>query len=695
MSDPQMFGRYLLLDKVAAGGMAEVWRAKMSGEANFQRIVAIKKILPHIAEDEDFIGMFTDEALITASLTHANIGQVYEFNRIGDTFFIAMEYISGKDLKSVWSWCRHRKSVMPLPLSVLVVQKLADGLEYAHSRVDSEGHPAAVVHRDVSPQNVLISWEGDVKVIDFGIAKATEKSGKTRPGTLKGKFAYMAPEQIRGLPLDGRSDLFALGVVLYEMVTGERAFQAESEFSLLELVRNVEIRPPAMLNENLPAELERIIYKALHKDRGQRYASCADFSEDLQRFALTQGKPANARDLAAYLRANFTVDWEREKARLESYRDASALPSNATPSALPSVNTPILPFRPVGHADDDDPFAPSTQAEVSAGAARPATSNSSSSGSHRPAARPGYETSLGKRVITEVSSSLPRPHAGMPDPRLADAATIRNPASPAPREPSGKTVTQMAARPPVSRLGLWIAVLLSSLVLLAAAMVFVPPYLVERRTVVVTIDGPPQATVHLDDRHGLAAPSLTLADVSVGSHGLVVEAPGHVAFSTTIQVTGELPVVSITAPLVRTSMKVKVTTQPSGAVLLVDGAVIEGSAPATLVLPAGSRHEVVARLTGHREARAELTVTDEQDQRLELVLKPRTNRIRVVSVPEGAEVKLGGTSLGVTPLVLTRDAEDPFPTLVFSHAKCTSLTTTIEYDRDAAEGRHQADLTCR
>jgi len=268
--NPQMFGRYLLLDKVAAGGMAEVWRAKLTGEGNFQKIIAIKKILPHVSEDEDFITMFTDEANITSTMNHANIGQVSEFSKVGDVYFLSMEYVSGRDLKSVWSWSKARAQIMPVELSAYIVSKMCDGLQYAHDH--------AIVHRDISPQNVLLSWEGDVKVIDFGIAKAAEKSGKTRPGTLKGKFAYMAPEQIRGLPLDGRSDIFAIGVCLYELVTGQRGFQAESEFSLLEMVRNVEIRPPSLLNQTLPAELERIIYKALTKDRDQRYQTCADMS---------------------------------------------------------------------------------------------------------------------------------------------------------------------------------------------------------------------------------------------------------------------------------------------------------------------------------------------------------------------------------------------------------------------------------
>jgi serine/threonine protein kinase len=251
------FGRYLLLDKVASGGMAEVWRGKIVGESGFQRMIAIKKILPHVCEDPDFISMFTDEANITVQLQHPNIGQVYEFSKLIDIYYIAMEYISGKDLKTIWSHMRQRKTVIPPELSCYVVQKMAEGLSYAHNKKDNFGNSLGIVHRDVSPQNALISWDGEVKVIDFGIAKADDKQSRTRAGTLKGKFAYMSPEQIRGLKLDGRADTFALGVCLYELLTGERGFAAESEFSLLEKVRNVEIKPPTMVNRDIPPELER------------------------------------------------------------------------------------------------------------------------------------------------------------------------------------------------------------------------------------------------------------------------------------------------------------------------------------------------------------------------------------------------------------------------------------------------------
>jgi serine/threonine protein kinase len=669
--DGQPFGRYQLLDKVAAGGMAEVWRARISGEANFQRIIAIKKILPHVAEDEDFIAMFTDEALITSSLQHGNIGQVYEFNRVEDTFFIAMEYISGKDLKGVWSWCRHRKSLMPIPLAVFITQKIADGLDYAHSRRDSNGDIASVIHRDVSPQNVLLSWEGDVKLIDFGIAKATEKSGNTRPGTLKGKFAYMSPEQIRGLPLDGRADMFALGIILYELVTGERGFQAESEFSLLEMVRNVEIRPPAMLNENLPPELERIIYKALSKDRNERYPTCADFSEDLQRFALTMGKPANARDLAAYVRANFTVDWEREKARLESYRDAGV--ESSKPRALAGSATPVLGAPGVGKRTavdvEEDPFQAPTRAEISAGAAARMSREP-------PHSNPNNNNPNGqhKRNIQESNTNLRRPET------RAEAAVVAPP-----------TVKAAASTPQKSMGVVWAALLVG---VLGAGAVAAWLWMPSKRTVVVSVEGPARASVTLDQQQYTASPSVTITDVATGAHALIVEAPGFLSYSGTLEVTQQ-PITNVTAPLQRASTRVKVVSTPAGASLLVDGVAVAGTTPLVVPLPVGVRSTLTAQLPGHRDVRTEVQPTSNPDQRVDMLLAPLTTKVRIVSVPEGAQLTIGDKNLGTLPVVVERNADDPYPSATFTHKGCTALTTKVTYDRAMAEATFTAELSCR
>jgi len=654
--NPQMFGRYLLLDKVAAGGMAEVWRAKITGEANFQRIVAIKKILPHVSEDEDFITMFTDEALITASLVHANIGQVYEFSKINDVFYIAMEYISGKDLKSLWSWSKARGNVMPIEMAAFIVMKMCDGLEYAHSRRDNTGNPSAVVHRDISPQNVLISWEGDIKVIDFGIAKATEKSGKTRPGTLKGKFAYMAPEQIRGLPLDGRSDIFAIGVVLYELATGQRGFQADSEFSLLEMVRNVEIRPPSLLNQQLPAEMERIIYKALAKDRDQRYATCADMSEDLQRFLLMRGKPPQPRDLSAFMRENFTVDWDKERGRLESYREVNPREfQGADHQAKTSLSTSFD----IDVGGEDSAFSTTNATPSAAAAAMP-----------QPPPMPPMPTI--------------RPAA--PVPALVTTMTEQNKAPPTPPKPAKPPTppkTLAAALGGIAGVGLLGAILWNTL-------------LQPTTMVMITVRGPPEATVRFDELPpAKAAPSATIKKVAKGDHMLIVEAPGYVAVTMPVATHGE-PVLELRPDLKRVSGRLLVTSEPSGAAIILDGKKTDKQTPATFELEADSVHEVRLALADYKEAVKSLVrIAGNQETVEKLKLQPAVVRIRLFTTPEGASVKVGGVDMGLTPVTIERAPDDPYPQVVFSRPGCETITTTVPFDREKGEDRYDTPLKCR
>lgn len=321
---PIPFGKYLLLDRVNIGGMAEVWRAKTFGAGGFERIVAIKRILPNIAEDEEFISMFLDEAKITVQLNHANIAQIYELNNLSNSYFIAMEYVSGKDLRAVFDRCRKRGEPAPIPLTCYAIAQCSEGLDYAHRAKDRQGRDMSIVHRDVSPQNALVSYDGEVKVIDFGIAKAAGKATKTQAGILKGKFGYMSPEQIRGLPLDGRSDIFALGVCLYEMLTGERLFVGDSDFSVLEKVRKVEVLPPSHFNRKIPEALERIVMKSLAKDVDDRYQHATELGEDLRSFMYSTGNAFARKDLAAFMKATFAEDYEKEKARISEYSEVKA-----------------------------------------------------------------------------------------------------------------------------------------------------------------------------------------------------------------------------------------------------------------------------------------------------------------------------------------------------------------------------------
>lgn len=321
---PIPFGKYLLLDRVNIGGMAEVWRAKTFGAGGFERLVAIKRILPNIAEDEEFISMFIDEAKITVQLSHANIAQIHELSHLSGSYFIAMEYVSGKDMRAVFDRCRKKGEPAPIPLTCYLIAKCCEGLDYAHRAKDRQGRDMNIVHRDVSPQNALISYDGEVKVIDFGIAKAAGKATKTQAGILKGKFGYMSPEQIRGLPLDRRSDVFAIGVCLYEMLTGERLFVGDSDFSVLEKVRKVEVLPPSHFNRKIPEQLERIVMKALAKDVDDRYQYASDLAMDLQGFMYSTGARFGERDLSQFMKATFAEDYDKEKSRLMEYADIKA-----------------------------------------------------------------------------------------------------------------------------------------------------------------------------------------------------------------------------------------------------------------------------------------------------------------------------------------------------------------------------------
>jgi serine/threonine protein kinase len=317
---PVPFGKYLLLDRISVGGMAEVFKAKSYGVEGFEKIIAIKRILPTMGEDRDFIKMFIDEAKIAGQLAHANICQIFELGRIDGSHFIAMEYIWGKDLLQIQNRLRKLKQPMPVPMACFAIAKVLEGLDYAHRKRDPLGRPLEIVHRDCSPQNVLVSYEGEVKIIDFGIAKATSRNSRTMAGVLKGKFGYMSPEQVRGLPLDRRSDVFALGTMLYECLTGERLFQGETDFSTLEKVRNVDIRPPRELNPAIPEVVEKVILKALARDVDDRYQWCSEMLADLQQYLMSQDVVFTAKSLSSWLKEVFHTEIERERQQLEHYK---------------------------------------------------------------------------------------------------------------------------------------------------------------------------------------------------------------------------------------------------------------------------------------------------------------------------------------------------------------------------------------
>jgi TonB family protein len=296
-----LFGQYELMEVISTGGMAEVFRARMKGVEGFQKIVAIKRILPHLTDNDEFVTMFIDEAKLAAQLQHPNIIHIYDLGKIERSYYIAMEYIDGKDLRSLLRLLDEKKQRLPLGIALYIASRLAAALDYAHRKRDFQGRAMALVHRDVSPQNVLISLDGDIKLCDFGIAKAASKASHTRAGALKGKLQYMSPEQAWGKDLDHRSDIFSLGLVIYEMVTGKKVFSGDSELSILEQVRAPKLQPPRQVDSAVPPEVERIVLRALETNREARYQTAAELGSDLDA-ALRSIRPApSSAELGAFL----------------------------------------------------------------------------------------------------------------------------------------------------------------------------------------------------------------------------------------------------------------------------------------------------------------------------------------------------------------------------------------------------------
>ncbi|MCW5808474.1 MAG: serine/threonine protein kinase, partial [Deltaproteobacteria bacterium] len=304
---PQVFGRYLLVQRLSRGGMGEIFLAK-HGLAGFEKLAVIKKVLPHLAADEQFISRFVDEAQVAIKLQHVNVAQVFEVGRVGDEYFLALEYVEGRDLRRTLALLGHKKTRLPVDLALFIGRELANGLAYAHRRTGPDGSSLNLVHCDISPPNVLVSFEGETKVIDFGIAKSAIRGTATDPKMGFGKFGYMAPEQlIRGGIVDHRTDIYAAGVVLYELLTGQRLYEAGPEPDYRALAKKV-ARGDHPLPSQLDPELARydeLVVTALRPKVEERYQTAAEFRDAIQQALVAVNPTISTDQLGAYMRGLF------------------------------------------------------------------------------------------------------------------------------------------------------------------------------------------------------------------------------------------------------------------------------------------------------------------------------------------------------------------------------------------------------
>jgi len=668
---PLKFGKYLLLERINVGGMAEVFKAKTFGVQGFERLLAIKRILPNMAEDDEFIKMFVDEARIVVQLSHSNVVQVYELGKYEEQYYIAMEFVLGKDLRQIFDRFRKVEKVFPVPAAAFVASKICDGLDYAHRKSDLGGALLKLVHRDVSPQNILVSYEGAVKITDFGIAKAEDRSSKTQAGVLKGKFGYMSPEQIRGAEIDHRSDIFALGILLYEMVTGERLFIGDSDFATLEKVRAAEVPSPTQYNPDIPEELERIMLKALARDREDRYQWASELHDDLQTFLIVDNRIYNGKSLAAMLQEEYREDIEQEKIKSKEYiglsaREMKMEPDNFADKSVPGKPLAVEPPKILADTIDNDKtmifesFADFASAETIIG---PPLSE----------LLPGVESSPKRSdAMEDTGKSRIR----------GSSASETSGVSPSPPQ-----VTRSAER----NIG---PMILGVTVAVCALILFTVWKLVPSQnmgSVVITSTPISKIDVFLDDQLIGKSTPIERKDIAVGEHLVVGKAKGYADRVYSFQLAAGQPayiefrmekIVEEAAPI-RDDGKVQIVSSPSGAMVRSNG-VSRGETPLTLFKMSRKRVNLIEiSKEGFVTERRRIEFgEDESSKQIELKLVPVGGGIVVVPKEVDRRPDNGSTS----PLTETS------PPSSRSEVETGSVSPPVEERQVEAKSRGALDI---
>ena len=684
MKKPIPFGKYYLLERVNVGGMAEVFKAKTYGVEGFERLLAVKRILPNIAEDEEFITMFIDEAKIAVQLNHANIAQIFDLGKVDESYFIALEYVHGKDLRAMFDRCRALTETMPISQACFIIMKICEGLDYAHNKRDSTGREMHLVHRDVSPQNILISYEGEVKLVDFGIAKAAGKASKTEAGILKGKFGYMSPEQVRGLPLDRRSDIFSVAIVLYELLTGERLFLGESDFSTLEKVRNVEILPPSTYNRKVAEELEQIVLKGLAKDVEDRYQNAIDLHDDLQAYMYTSGEFYSRKDLAGWMKPTWAREIEEEGRKLEEYRHLPP-PSHARPPVPPGHPTrpppppggngkrapsasmpalrpppvPEMPQPPVARSTGEGLLVAPTMSEQPV----PALSWDDEEVETQIYDKPGVSSpDLGlaaSEAVASVDHVEPLDHAQLPALDLPVERTGRgarqHPTMPVAPMPAVVPRAPVAARR--GHLAIWLTLALIAMLACGGVLYYFLVLGMKPGNVsVVAI--PSDVVVYLDGKLQPGNTPLTIRSLKPGPYIVSVSKPGFQRWTKTVEVKpGET--IRLTPQLeALTTASVELRTTPSGGDVYLDGRKLEGETPMKITQVTPGKHRLEVRKPPYQPWVHEFEAQPDQVLRLTGKLLPSEVAVAVKTTPR-AEVFLvrdgKRESMGLSPVTMRLD----------------------------------------
>jgi serine/threonine protein kinase len=443
--------RYRPLYKLDAGGMAEVYVAEAESMAGFKKKVAIKRILPGLIKDQRFVRMFLDEARLSLRLNHANVVSVFDIGESENTYFIVMDFVHGTNLKALLEYQAKKGGTMPVALTVWVLNEILKGLAYAHKLTDSEtGRPIGIVHRDISPPNILVSWNGEVKLTDFGLAKATTQLESTDPGVVKGKYSYLSPEAARGEEIDHRADVFSTGILAFEMLTGRRLFRGKNDYQTIALVRACDVPSVRSYNPSVPEDLEAVLMRALSKDIKDRYADADDFSDALLQFLFSNRLKIGARDLIEYCRP-IREEIEADKRAQEKKAQEERSPGGNN-LIINLINEEMLHFRSLGEGEKPAQEGLASEPVVAVGE-RSGTSGASHSGASNPgasksgASKPG---SSGRGNIGSLDHDPSRPldvDVFTPVPGKVPMTPNKLALSPTPVEPMPKLVDEPALTP--------------------------------------------------------------------------------------------------------------------------------------------------------------------------------------------------------------------------------------------------------
>ncbi len=664
MVKPVLFGKFCLLERISVGGMAEVFRAKPMDAPGFEKFLALKRILPNLAEDDEFISMFIDEAKIAVQLTHRNICQIYELGRLNDSHYIVMEFISGRDVLAIQNRLRRERRIMSVGMAAYLCRQIACGLDHAHRKCAPDGTPLNIIHRDISPQNVLVSYTGEVKVIDFGIAKAATRSQKTQVGVLKGKFGYMSPEQVKGLPLDRRSDVFALGTLFYEMLTCRRLFHGESDFATLEMVRRGEHTPASELNPNVPPEIDAIVARALAPEADDRYQWCSEMMDELSDFLQKLRPPYTERTLDNWMQRTFEEETRQEQekrqifARFKSVEDVQEHNERLRQELAAEMGLPPE----YDGADSDQIASEATQVwDPSASYNLPGAAESSAD---EDATMQDIDLPDLAALHTQIANMSGSTTPFKPPSALKPPPTTTGPVAYVP--PSMAHLYQNQQPPPPStsqatRLGVVLVVcfgFISMLLVAALAYVFFFTDMTRDRSrgaMMVNTRPIQEVEVLLNGKLIATRTPHVHRDLAPGRYTLEIRGQDHAPATQIVSIEGGLQfdvTVDLT-PLPVGKGDLTLTLTPPEAEVHLDGKQVQGvGSKRSLSLDDRGEHIVEVRLAGHYVEELRLEVSNGQQVNKTIALRPIQGEIKLTSGEVRGKVLLDGQSAGTTPTTL-------------------------------------------